>query len=158
MTKQKDRSHIQSRGQIDRKLSKNHGQNTQVEAQFIAQQFAGPLPHPEILGSYNQILPGLAERIVTSWEAESEHRRQIEVRETRIAEQFVKARRREVVTGQVLATVIALSGVGATVLMAINGVGVASLGSLTTLLVPIIGYIISGRRASSNDDSSQQSP
>ena len=40
----------------------------------------GPLPPPATLRALNEVVPGLAERIVAQFEAEGEHRRQIEKR------------------------------------------------------------------------------
>lgn len=37
--------------------------------------FSGPLPPPEVLRGYNDVLPGAAERIFTMAEAQAEHRR-----------------------------------------------------------------------------------
>jgi hypothetical protein len=36
--------------------------------------FQGPLPHPQILSQYDQIVPGSAERIISQWESQSRHR------------------------------------------------------------------------------------
>ncbi|MGK7344338.1 MAG: DUF2335 domain-containing protein [Candidatus Nitrospinota bacterium M3_3B_026] len=38
------------------------------------QRFSGPLPHPEVLQNYENVLPGLAERIVAMAEAEQKSR------------------------------------------------------------------------------------
>lgn len=35
--------------------------------------FAGPLPHPDLFKTYNEILPGSADRILTSFENEQKH-------------------------------------------------------------------------------------
>lgn len=40
--------------------------------------FCGPLPPPEILQQYNEILPGAANRIITMAEEQSSHRRILE--------------------------------------------------------------------------------
>ncbi len=42
--------------------------------------FFGPLPHPEILEKYEQILPGAAERILSMAETQSRHRIGLETR------------------------------------------------------------------------------
>jgi len=49
------------------------GQITQV-----TQQFSGPLPHPEILNRYDQIITGAAERILIMAEEDARHQRDIE--------------------------------------------------------------------------------
>src|SRR5437879_5157716 len=41
-------------------------------------RLSGPLPPPEALASYNQIIPGLSDRIVKMAEAEGQHRRTLE--------------------------------------------------------------------------------
>ncbi|MBT7857944.1 MAG: DUF2335 domain-containing protein [Nitrospinaceae bacterium] len=39
-----------------------------------------PLPAPQILGQFNEIVPGAAERLITTAETEGEHRRSMERR------------------------------------------------------------------------------
>jgi len=41
---------------------------------YLKYEFSGPLPHPRILEQYDEVLPGLAERIVTMAEKEQGHR------------------------------------------------------------------------------------
>ncbi len=40
--------------------------------------YAGPLPHPEILEKFEQILPGSADRILKQAEAQTLHRIELE--------------------------------------------------------------------------------
>ena len=49
-----------------------------VTQQIVAEHFTGPLPPPQALAQYNEIIPGLAERIVAMAEEEAKHRRSIE--------------------------------------------------------------------------------
>lgn len=44
-------------------------------AQAIRSEFSGPLPHPEILAKYEDILPGAATRILEMAEEQANHRR-----------------------------------------------------------------------------------
>lgn len=44
----------------------------------VSQQFSGPLPHPEILAQFEKVLSGSADRIITAFENETEHRQHIE--------------------------------------------------------------------------------
>ncbi|WP_293813278.1 DUF2335 domain-containing protein [uncultured Bosea sp.] len=46
----------------------------------IAEQHSGPLPHPQTLGEYDQIMPGLAERIVAMAEGDLRHRQDMQRR------------------------------------------------------------------------------
>jgi len=64
----------------------------------------GPLPPPEILQKYNQVEPGLAERIVSMVEKQSEHRRSLE-------KKVVFSGERRALLGQIMAFVIALVGI-----------------------------------------------
>jgi uncharacterized membrane protein len=45
-----------------------------VHAAAVEEQFSGPIPHPNILESYNRILPGAAERILSMAEEEQKRR------------------------------------------------------------------------------------
>lgn len=46
----------------------------------IAQQFSGPIPPPQILERYEDIVPGSAERILKMAENQADHRQAIEKR------------------------------------------------------------------------------
>ncbi|HEU0015868.1 MAG TPA: DUF2335 domain-containing protein [Longimicrobium sp.] len=48
--------------------------------------FIGPLPSPISLAEYERLLPGMAGRLITSAEAEGEHRRALERRLVRLSE------------------------------------------------------------------------
>ncbi|WP_441290212.1 DUF2335 domain-containing protein [Sorangium sp. KYC3313] len=48
--------------------------------------YDGPLPPPSMLSEYDQVLPGLAERIVKSFEEEGPHRRSLQHREMLLEE------------------------------------------------------------------------
>lgn len=45
-----------------------------------ASSFQGPLPPPRILHDYDQIVPGSAERIISLWENQVQHRQDLEKR------------------------------------------------------------------------------
>ena len=40
--------------------------------------FSGPLPPPQVLGMYDNIIPGLAERLVEAFETQQRHRQSLE--------------------------------------------------------------------------------
>lgn len=48
--------------------------------------YRGPIPPPEMLAEYDKILPGLANRIVEAWEAQFQHRKDLENSTTRASE------------------------------------------------------------------------
>lgn len=45
-----------------------------------AQFFVGPLPNPDTLKKFDEIVPGAADRVITQFELQSEHRRYLEKR------------------------------------------------------------------------------
>ncbi len=57
-------------------LTKSNAQNA-VRYQR-AELYAGPLPHPDTLSKFEQILPGAADRILKQAEAQTQHRIEIE--------------------------------------------------------------------------------
>jgi uncharacterized membrane protein len=44
----------------------------------VTTQFQGPLPHPQHLAAYDQVLPGAANRIQRMAESQSKHRQELE--------------------------------------------------------------------------------
>jgi uncharacterized membrane protein len=64
--------------------------------QQITQSFSGPLPPPSVLREYNEIIPGLADRIVALAEKQTEHRIGIE---TKIIESDISQSRAGLVCG-----------------------------------------------------------
>ncbi len=119
-----------------------------------AETFSGPLPHPDILARYEEVHPGLANRIVHQAESETAHRQEMERAASRRAdrgkdldERVVKAQFR----GQTLGTIL---GAGAflallvcgTFLLA-DGKDLAGLTALTAAAATIfISWTQSGRR------------
>lgn len=45
---------------------------------FTQMSYQGPLPHPQVLREFNEIVPGAAERILTTFEQQVKHRIAIE--------------------------------------------------------------------------------
>lgn len=98
-----------------------------VAASQQVTEFSGPLPPPDTLAKYDQVLPGLAERIVALAEKQSAHRQSLEVATVggNIAAQAC---------GQWLAFAIVLVGiVSGTVLIALD----KPTAGLTALLTPL---------------------
>lgn len=61
--------------------SAEQGNTHRIEVQSHTWQ--APLPPPSVLDDFNRVVPGCAERIISAWEVESQHRREIERREQR---------------------------------------------------------------------------
>jgi uncharacterized membrane protein len=62
------------------RLARKDGQglSRKLKGDLIGVFYRGPLPPPEMLRGYDEIVPGAAERILTQFERQSEHRREIE--------------------------------------------------------------------------------
>lgn len=56
----------------------NSSPNNQVTTQAVYAQFSSPLPPPELLQKYEQLLPGTIERIIKLAETQSTHRQKQE--------------------------------------------------------------------------------
>jgi len=96
-----------------------------MEAHAVA--FSGPLPPPEVLARYNEVLPGAAERIIVMAENQSAHRRGLE---SKVVGGNVFAQN----VGMFLGFVVAMTSV-------IGGIWLASKGMPTYGLAAIISAI-----------------
>jgi uncharacterized membrane protein len=95
----------------------------------------GPLPSPDSLAEYNQVIPNAAERIFTEFEEQGKHRRQLEKKVIggQVVQSFI---------GQALGFIIAISFGAASVWCFSKGyefggsaIGVADLASLVAVFV-----------------------
>jgi len=80
---------------------------------FVEASFSGPLPDPATLKAYDMVLPGLAERIVSRWETQSDHRMSLE-------KSVIEGDNRRANWGLVSATVISLAVLGVSGLLAMH--------------------------------------
>lgn len=108
--------------------------------------YSGPLPSPKQLFEYNEVSPGLGDRIVTEWQMEGSHRRSLEKGVLR-GQLLAQSR------GQAIATLISLVViVGGIALLftdrSIEGL-VAVLTPLAVLASAFIVIEIQGKRADS---------
>ena len=56
----------------------NSEQMQKMIARVIAKEFSGPIPPPNIISGYEDVLPGAADRIIKMAEVQSSHRQQME--------------------------------------------------------------------------------
>jgi len=100
--------------------------------QQVSQSFQGPMPPPALLGQYEQIVPGAAERILQIAEAEVRHRHAQEDAATNanidaqrkqleIARQQTSASYVSDLIGQVFGTLISAFCIGGAVYLALYG-------------------------------------
>jgi len=113
-------------------------QKTQVQ-QIQAQVHEGPLPSPEVLFQYNEIVSGAAERILIMAESQANHRQNLELI-------VVKAGSRDSLLGLIFGLIIGLAGIigGVATIMAGQPKGGAALG--ITSLASLIGVFVYGSR------------
>ena len=97
---------------------------------FEAEAYSGPLPTPEMLARYNQIVPGAAARIISMAESQMNHRQHLE---RVVVEAGVDAQRRGVIWGGI----IALAAFGGASGLLIAGQSIAG-------VVIILGEVFSG--------------
>jgi uncharacterized membrane protein len=106
-----------------------------IEVQAIS-AFTGPIPPPHLLSEYEQILVGLADRIVGMAEGEAEHRRQIQRRRMRLAE-----------GGLLSAFVISMTAIVGGQFLVHEGASREGIGSiLAALAALLVVYLSRGRK------------
>lgn len=66
-----------------------------VQAQHRMEQFSGPVPHPELLRKYDELMPGLAERLVQMAERSLEAEVNLQARALDVHEQEIRSRDRQ---------------------------------------------------------------
>ena len=132
------------------------------ENQAIVQHtsFQGPIPHPEILAEYEEILPGAADRILQMAEKESAHRHNLEKHD---AEGALELNRRNEslsfysgICGQVVAGAITISAIAGGVICILNG-QIWSGGFLGGFPIAAIVYIFIAYRGPKSQKDAKQS-
>lgn len=89
------------------------------------QSFAGPIPPPDLLGHYEQVAQGSANRILTQFEEQGRHRRKIENR-------VVWSNVFSSIVGQVMAFVLFAGAIGGGVFLLYHDKRVEGLGAIIT--------------------------
>ena len=125
-------------------LPNNQNNSRGVLVTEISQSFSGPLPHPDVLRKFNEIVPGAAERIIKMAEDQSTHRKELEkkVIDSDIARSKL---------GQILGFIIAITGLGVSVIVAVYGSalagGIIGVGTLASL----VGVFMYGSKTRSEE-------
>ena len=113
---------------------------TQAAHVEIKTAFSGPLPPPEIMKAYNDILPGGAERILAMAENQAQHRRELE-------KIVVKGNSWHQVWGIVAAFVVTVLVVGAGTFLIYNDKDASGLTMIITNLVALAGVFVYARKS-----------
>jgi uncharacterized membrane protein len=138
-----------------RALSKKRNQLTPNQSQVIQHQavvsaWHGPLPSPADLAQFEQVLPGMADRIMTMAEAQGQHRREIESRAvtTAIRTQYI---------GVCFGFVTAMVAIGGGIYLIASGFQTTGLVSILATLVGLVSAFVFGRQRLQGDRASKQS-
>lgn len=115
---------------MNKDLQNRRNHNGVVVRQSSVQAFSGPLPHPDILRQFDEVVPGAAERIIKMAEEQSAHRKDLEQKV--INSDIARSK-----WGQILGFVIAIMGLTVSALVSVYGnaitggiIGVGTLASL----------------------------
>ena len=129
--------------------SLQHNFEIAAASRLTVQQTSGPIPDPQTLRQYNEITPGLADRIVRMAEDEALHRRGLERTIVDAQSDDIKSQRTEIRLGQVFAVVVAVAGFGFGTYAMTHGaqIGGSVLGGGT--LVSIVGAFLYRQHAAS---------
>ena len=127
---------------------------------LLHQEFhAGPLPSPNILKKYNDILPDAAERIFKMAEKSQVHRENIDHQQIEIVKKRIESEIKKVNKGQNYALVIALTGIaGAITCAVLDQVTIGSfLGGSTVITLVALFLSEKWRKKKEENDESKNS-
>lgn len=126
----------------------NESDRRVIEAVVTERMFQGPLPPPEFLAAYKQVLPDAPERIMAMAEREQQHRHNSD-------DKMIKGAISQRSTGQVLGFILALLFGVASVILGLNGqtwlAGI--LGTSTVIGLAVIFVLNQQPRKNGSEDS-----
>ena len=99
--------------------------------------FSGPIPPPQVLREYDEILPGLAGRIVAQAERQTEHRISLE---SKVIESDISRSRQ----GPICGLIVALACVGGGIITVLYGHDWAGTTIATAAVVALAGVFVYG--------------
>jgi uncharacterized membrane protein len=128
----------------DPKLSED--EKKEIRSAFISveRSFSGPLPSPEILQQYNNVLENGAERVVTMAENQSKHRMSLE--DFAIKRQIIQSGR-----GQIFGFILALICISSTVFLALKGHENLAIALGTSTVIGLASIFVLGKIFQSKD-------
>jgi uncharacterized membrane protein len=107
-------------------------------------QWSGPLPHPETLERYNQVVPSAAERIIRLAETQHDHRLAIE---KEVVDSNINSQK----LGTILGFIVAMTAIIGGVFLAYVGRETSGVTSIITALVGLAGVFVYGKREQKKD-------
>lgn len=112
---------------------------SRIQVQRVERTFAGPLPPPEVLARYNEVIPHAAERILAMAESQQGHRQKLEVQV--VTSNFAAQR-----LGMLLGFAIAMTAIGIGAYLIAHGQSASGLVSILATLVALVGAFLYGRK------------
>lgn len=137
---EKPRSEVTTEDSIEPEIvEKEAAAVRKVVVQAIKEEFSGPIPHPDIIEKYEQILPGAADRIISMAEKQASHRQDME-------KAMIKSEARDGLLGVIFAFLLGVGCLIACVVVvclvpksagaiASAFLGVTGIGSITTSFI-----------------------
>ncbi len=114
-------------------------ERAELRIQAAMRHFSGPLPPPEILARYNELLPGAAERIIAMAENQHSHRQQLE---KTVINSNVNAQNLGTKLGFVVAMTVILGGI----VLIYAGKQTSGLTALLVALASLVGVFVYSKR------------
>jgi len=131
-------------------VEKAAAQKQKNNGTMVSASFAGPLPPPNLLDSYEQICPGISERLLKTYEMEVAHRHELE---RAMVDSDIYVQRSscwQITTGQILAFVICFGFLGAGTFLIHDGFQVAGTIFGGSGLLGIVSAFLSTRKSHNN--------
>ena|SRR5882672_5337928 len=119
-------------------------QNNELKIQAMMRSFSGPLPPPEALDRYNQILPGAAERIIVMAESQHAHRLGLE---KHVIHSNVSAQRLGTILGFAVTMTVVIGGIW----LIHDGKSGEGLAAVLTALAVLVGVFVYSKREQQGD-------
>lgn len=133
--------------QIAECLNKLQEGEKQAVAQILsmarAESLSGPIPHPDILAKYNALVPGSAERLISSYEKEQNHRHDCD-------KKIVGAETFSVTFGMVSAVLIAIICLAVIITLAVLDSDPWVQGTISLAMVSLVGVLVTRKPPKNN--------
>lgn len=119
-------------------------QTTSIQARFKGEYFSGPIPPPNLLERYNEVVSNGAERILAMAEKQSAHRESLE---TKVVDANLKSQRR----GQTQAFIVALAVILGGIYIMAKGYSGWGFAAIITSLASLVAIFAIGKREQRNE-------
>ncbi|WP_438467792.1 DUF2335 domain-containing protein [Streptococcus pluranimalium] len=101
--------------------------------------YSGPIPHPELLKQFNDVIDDGANRIMTMAENQATHRQKLELK-------MVNANNRDSLLGVIFGGLIGLSSVGGGIFLIYNNKNIQGLTVMISSLVALVAVYFRGQK------------